>query len=221
MFKGEYYLMNYQSLKEVILGRRSVRKFKDQPVPREIINELIDCARWAPSDTNQQPWKFIAITKRDIIKKIEETTIEGMEELKKKALDMKKPEIARKIDVFGRYALVFKNAPSLILCLSQPYSSKFTREIFDPINHAQEMWRDEGIKSASLASQNILLAAHALGYGTCAMSAPMILAEKKLKALLSIEEKYNITLMIALGVTEEHGGPTPRKELSEIIEYIE
>lgn len=214
--------MNYSELKNIIRERRSIRKFKDEPVSKEVLEELIDCARWAPSDTNSQPWKFIATSNKEIIKKVEQIILEGMDEMKAVAQAVGKPEIARKIDVFGRYALVFKNAPTIILCLSKSYHSKFTEEIFDPIDFDKTQWREEGLKSASLACQNILLAAHAMGYGTCPMSAPMILAEDELKRELGIEDKYTISLLIAIGKPE---GPAPaapsRKDVSEILEIIE
>jgi nitroreductase len=44
--------------------RRSIRAYKPEPVPREIIEDIIDCARLAPTAMNEQPWDFIAITER-------------------------------------------------------------------------------------------------------------------------------------------------------------
>lgn len=213
--------MVYNDLKNIILSRRSIRKFKDEPVPKEILAELIECARWAPSDTNSQPWKFIATSNKSIIKQIEEITIEGMRELQSKAKEIGKDDIVRKIDVFGRYALVFKNAPTIILCLAEAYQSRFTEDVFNPIGYNQEQWREEGLKSASFACQNILLAAHAMGYGTCPLSAPMILAEDKLKKGLGIEEKYMVALLIAIGKPEGKSPAPPRKSVSQILEFID
>ena len=46
---------------KAIKTRRSIRKFKKQKVPREIIKEVIECARCAPSAFNAQPWSFIVV----------------------------------------------------------------------------------------------------------------------------------------------------------------
>lgn len=46
---------------EAITSRQSVRRFLDEPVPREMIAHLLEVARWAPSGTNTQPWKVYAI----------------------------------------------------------------------------------------------------------------------------------------------------------------
>ena len=53
--------MNHDTY-ETILGRRSVRKFKSDPVSRELLTKLIDAARLAPSGNNEQPWEFVVVT---------------------------------------------------------------------------------------------------------------------------------------------------------------
>ena len=49
-------------LKETIKNRRSIRKYKNSKISKEIIDDLIDCARLAPSAKNRQPWKFVIVT---------------------------------------------------------------------------------------------------------------------------------------------------------------
>ncbi len=53
-----------------IKSRISVRKYLDKPVPENIIEELVDCGRMAPSGYNRQPWVFVAITSEEIRAKI-------------------------------------------------------------------------------------------------------------------------------------------------------
>lgn len=50
-------------LMDVIKGRRSVRKFTDQPVEQEKLDKIIEAAMWAPSGQNLQPWYFVVLTK--------------------------------------------------------------------------------------------------------------------------------------------------------------
>ena len=59
--------MNFENL---ILNRRSVRKYKDIPVSFELINSIINDSILAPSAGNEQPWKFIVINKREMIDRI-------------------------------------------------------------------------------------------------------------------------------------------------------
>lgn len=50
------------TVKEAIQQRRSIRKFLDKPVSAEMINEILEAARLAPSASNRQPWRFIVVT---------------------------------------------------------------------------------------------------------------------------------------------------------------
>ena len=63
---------------EAIKGRRSIRAFKNQGVPAEIVEELIDAARWAPSAGNIQPWEFIIVRKPRINRRLVEAALGQM-----------------------------------------------------------------------------------------------------------------------------------------------
>lgn len=56
--------------KEILKKRRSIRNFLHKPIPPNIIKELIDCARFAPTAKNIQPWEFVVITKKEILEEI-------------------------------------------------------------------------------------------------------------------------------------------------------
>lgn len=55
---------------DAILKRRSIRKYTNQPVPEEVVIQLLEAAMAAPSAGNEQPWQFIVITEREILDKI-------------------------------------------------------------------------------------------------------------------------------------------------------
>ncbi|MBV6714309.1 nitroreductase family protein [Paenibacillus chitinolyticus] len=214
--------MNYEDFKSVVLERRSVRKFTEDPVSVEDVRELIDCARYAPSDTNSQTWKFIAVMNGDLIKTIEDVT---WEELHKRAADAEERGLSREgrllIKSFGPYATAFSGAPVLIICLATPYESKFRERIFDPIELVENsVWDEEGIKSSCLAAQNLMLAAHARGLATCPMTGPVLLAQHRLRELLPIPEEAQVNMVIALGHPQERPGKLARKEVDEILEII-
>lgn len=61
---------------QVIANRRSVRKFKDEPVPEEALNKVLEAGRWAPSAGNSQPWRFIVVTDADVKRKIADVSTE-------------------------------------------------------------------------------------------------------------------------------------------------
>lgn len=52
-------------LREAVLGRRCIRRFKKDPVPRKVIEEIFDYALWAPSGMNRQNWYFVVLTGKE------------------------------------------------------------------------------------------------------------------------------------------------------------
>jgi len=60
---------------EAIRGRRSIRAFKSKDVPPEIVEKLIDAARWAPSAGNIQPWEFIVVRRSEIKGRLAEAAL--------------------------------------------------------------------------------------------------------------------------------------------------
>ena len=214
--------MNYEDFKSIVLERRSVRKFTQDPVSVEDVRELIDCARFAPSDTNSQTWKFIAVMNGELIKTIEDVT---WEELHKRAADAEERGLTREgrllVKSFGPYATAFSGAPVLIICLATSYESKFRERIFDPIGLVENsVWDEEGIKSSCLAAQNLMLAAHARGLATCPMTGPVLLAQHRLRELLPIPQEAQVNMVIALGHPQERPGKLARKEVDEILAII-
>ncbi|MFC0216353.1 nitroreductase family protein [Paenibacillus chartarius] len=214
--------MQYEQFKSILLDRRSIRSFTDREVSVEDIREIIDCARYAPSDTNSQTWKFIAVMNKDKIKDIEAMTWDALHRTAERAeADGKSREGRLLVKSFGPYATAFSDAPVLIICLATPYQSKFREKIFDPIGFVDEAeWAEEGIKSSCLAAQNLMLAAHAKGLATCPMTGPVLLASEQLREYLNIPEECQINMVISLGYPAEQPGRLPRKEVDEILEIV-
>jgi len=55
---------------ELIKSRRSIRKYKDKPVPIETIHELIKISTFAPNAGNEQPWKFIIVNNKEMLQRM-------------------------------------------------------------------------------------------------------------------------------------------------------
>ncbi|WLR51029.1 nitroreductase family protein [Bacillus tianshenii] len=215
--------MDYNAFKEIVLGRRSIRNYQDKEVSNEDILELIDCARYAPSDTNSQTWEFVVVKNKQKIKEIEEMTWDALHKRAEIAMEQGHKKPARLLTKsFGPYATAFSNAPALVICLATPYTSKFREKIFEPIQFvSEEVWREEGIKSSCLAVQNLMLAAHAKGLGTCPMTGPVLLAEQQLKEYLNIDEGKTVNMVVALGYPEETPRQLPRNDVAHITTIVE
>lgn len=215
--------MQYEQFKSIVLDRRSIRRFTEQEVSVKDIRELIDCARYAPSDTNSQTWQFIAVMNKEKIKAIEAMTWEQLHQVADRAEEEGKGREGKLlVKSFGPYATAFSDAPVLIVCLATPYASKFRDKIFDPIGFVEpHVWDEEGIKSSCLASQNLMLAAHAKGLATCPMTGPVLLASEQLRDYLNIPAESQINMVIALGYPAERPGRLARKEIDEILTIVD
>ncbi|MFD1176771.1 nitroreductase family protein [Paenibacillus puldeungensis] len=215
--------MDFALFRDVLKTRRSIREFTEERVSISDIEDIIDCARYAPSDTNSQTWEFVVIVNSEKIKQIEQFTWDRLHETAARATEQGKEREAKLlVKSFGPYATAFSGAPALIVCLSTPYTSKFREKIFDPISFVEpEVWEEEGLKSSCLAAQNLMLAAHAKGLATCPMTGPVLLAEDKLRSYLDIPEDRGVNMVIALGHPAVAPKPIPRKEIAEILRIVD
>lgn len=59
---------------KLIKSRRSIRKYSDKPVSKKDIGKILEAGRWAPSGMNNQPWRFVVVTEKEMIIKISEST---------------------------------------------------------------------------------------------------------------------------------------------------
>lgn len=55
---------------ECLKKRRSIRDYEEKEIPKEVLKEIINCARFAPTARNEQPWEFIVITEKETLKKM-------------------------------------------------------------------------------------------------------------------------------------------------------
>lgn len=127
---------------ECIKGRRSIRKFKPQQVSHEVIEQLVDCARWAPSWNNCKPVRYTAVENPQELALISSTLVE--------------PE---NISIVG-------NAPLLLVLSIVKKRSGYERDGTTSTNKGAS-W---GMFDAGVACENLCLAAYALGLGTCIMA---------------------------------------------------
>lgn len=101
-------------LKEAIKNRRSIRKFKNTEISKKIIEDLIDCARLAPSAKNRQPWKFVIVT-NTIKNQISDIMLEK-ENSSKISLERKMNNANSSVKATAK---IMKEAPILILVLKE------------------------------------------------------------------------------------------------------
>lgn len=203
-------------LKEAITRRASIRTFKDNPVPVEDLKELVRMGGQAPSVNNYQPWKFYAITNKNMLGQMAEKVKEKTEQIPENESKVS-GNIKSQVEWFSTF---FENAPALIAMVMDEYESVLEKGVKISHHDINIMRNYPDIQSAGAAIQNILLAAVDMGYGACWMSAPMI-AKEELEEIIDIEKSTHLIAFVAVGVPAKAIKPKGKKPVEEIFRLIE
>lgn len=196
----------YTETEEVILKRRSVRMYKKKQVPEFMIKRILEAGRFAPTAGNYQAWKFVVVRDKEVIDEMTADVVKTCK-LFKFLLDytgtknilrrlfawfniMMKPSDLNPTP-FGAISLIadglldlFHQAPTVI------YIFKDKRCIGSP-----EL-------DCGIAGQNMVLAAHSMGLGTCWVSFAKLAFQhqkKKWHKKLKIAHPYQFVTSVAIG----------------------
>ena len=166
------------TFEELLKKRRSVRRYQDRSVPIDVIKDLINKSTLAPNAGNEQPWKFIIVNNKEMLKRISDESKKNIltritnnpNDYAKKYLKMLKNESFN----------VFYNASSLVLVLGR--------------SDLKNLYID-----CSLAAGYLMMAAASRGLGTCWVNLGTEIYDPELKELLGISENSTIVAPIILG----------------------
>ena len=195
------------TLATLLRGRRSVRKFRDRPVPRELIEQILEAARWAPSPHGRQPWRFIVLTRPEmknlLADRMGETWRHNLQ------MDGQDSEVVNlRLDKSRQRIL---NAPVIILpCL---YLEDLDRY---PDERRQADETTMAIQSIGAAIQNMLLMAYDLGLDAGWMCAPLFCPEIVCDAL-NLDTRLIPQAMITVGYAAADPQRRERLPLSNLI----
>lgn len=148
-FSGKF-TTEQEYLFKVFKSRRSVRNFKNTPIPKEHLNKILEIARTAPTSGNQQPWKFLVIQDRNKLDLLKKKAVERRVSLAKNRGVTDKEQINRIIKKADEYFTKFLSAPVYVSVLVDSASTYPSYNRYD----------------GSLAAGYLMIAARALGYGT-------------------------------------------------------
>jgi len=229
-----------KTVTDAIKDRRSVRKYKDVEIDPEKVKKCIENATLAPNSSNMQLWEFIHITDKKILKKIAyacfnqnaaktsknmvvfvarrdkwrsraKENINFLEKLfdkqEKEGTDVKKRRklsrnYYKKImptiysDFFGIIG-IYKKLLSYVIGLFRPIYREVLFSDVKVVTH----------KSVALAAQNFMLSMNEIGYDTCPMEGSDTMRVKK---ILKLPRKAEITMIIGCGIKDEKGVYAPR-----------
>lgn len=194
---------------EAIRERRSIRRYQERPVPGEILEEILEAARLAPSASNLQTWKFKVVTEPQLRKA-----------LRKAAFDQKFVERAPVVIVACADFSAFGERSKRTLELLR---SGAVRPSLEMVLRSLRRERAVDIEernlisaciNVSIAVQNMVLAATSLGLGTCWVRA---FVPERVAEILSLPPECPPLVLLTLGFPRESPEPRSRKSLEEIL----
>ncbi len=189
-FRDEFY--------RLLEARRSIRKYKPTPVPREIVERILAAGMHAPSGKNRQNWRFYVLTdqKREAYLKLSQKSWLGIKDVLERRL---KPALYAFTE---RFFYTLGDAPVVILCYSH--------------NDSEERYHTS-IGSVYMAVENMNMACVAEGLGCCTMGAPLEIREE-VDAFLGVDQlpeykagQLELLCGLALGFPDHEPPKAPRQ----------
>jgi nitroreductase len=216
---------------DCIKNRMSIRGFKADPVPQNVLKEVIETAQWSPSYKNTQPWEVVVLSGSKK-KALSELMVGLLESGKENCPDIPAPkswpaaEDARIADLFRKRKEVSG------IDLSDPKVMVVAKKAnfnFYKAPHAIYLFQDSSLSLWSLFdlgifAQSLMLAAHAYGLGTVPQAFATDYAQD-IKKFLDIPESKRLVLGISIGYPDmdspANAFRTDRSETDEIVTWIE
>jgi nitroreductase len=195
--------MRDPGLFQTLYTSRALRRFKPDPIPEDVIFQLVDAAIRAPTGHNRQDWRFVVVTDTEPKRK--------MQEWAERAWQL----------AFGR------DYPDLASIDALPHTARLSiRGVHDLAHGLADVplivvvCGLKGVHSSPggshfPAAQNMLLAARALGLGGSIFNLPMV-GGKELYELLGIPESNEIYCLIPIGYPTDRPGPLKRKPVHKV-----
>lgn len=178
---------------EIVRSRRSIRRYQQRPIEREILAGLIDAAIWAPSAHNRQPWRFCVVTshaaKEDLCLRMTKRWRSDLG-----ADGWSSQAIERRVTI--SHARITGAAALIVACMTMQGMDDYP----DPARgHAEWVMATQ---SVALACQNLLLAAEVQGLGACWMCAPLFVPDL-VRLSLDLPAEWQPQALITLGYPAE------------------
>jgi len=190
------------NVRKAIEERRSIRKFKEDPIPEEMLEEILTAATMAPSGKNKQPWKFYVIQGEKRAEMVGEMQ-KGIQRLSESGIRTGS----------ARYTLeVMKQAPITVFVFNpdskHPLRKRNTLEIYSDV---------VDIQSVGAAIQNMLLTATELGLGTLWICDVFFAYEEFCDWL---DERGQLIAAVSIGYPAHSPRSRPRKSVSEVTVFV-
>lgn len=195
---------------EVLEARRSIRKFKQDSVPDEIIGRILSAGVQAPNARHRQSWRFVAITSRVEIARLADALNENF---RRDMLAAGKPVDEIEPLVKNRKARICAAPVTIVMFVDVADLDNYSAD--DPASGEYLM----AVQSTALAGGQMLLAAEALGLGGLWMGGPVYAPEMVRKGL-NLPASWISQGMLLIGYADEHPKKKARKPMDMVVRHI-
>jgi len=174
--------MDYKDLLELVRNRRSCRRFRADPVPTEVLEKILDIARYSPSAANSQPWEFVLVTDPAMKRAISKEIVSIYKEAKRKD-----PGFNFEVAVQPH---LFKAPVFIVVC-----GDRRVQQAYPTLLRGRELLR----QSLAICAYSIQLAAASFGLATAWATIHWGPPEAAVKTLLAIPEAFTVDHIIPIG----------------------
>jgi F420 biosynthesis protein FbiB-like protein len=195
---------------DVLLSRRSIRKFEKREVEDDVVRHLVRMASKAPSAHNSQPARFIVLRSNPARKKLAARMLEKY----KSDLISDGVEPDRVSDRIQRSEALLLDSPLILLvCLTMRDMWHYPDDIRESAEYLM------AVQSTAAAIENLLLAAFAEGLGACWLCAPLF-TKDIVRSQLGLPEDYDPQAFVIMGYPAEIPSSPPRKPVEDIMQVL-
>ena len=198
-----------EALQPFLRSRRSVRRFRPDPIEPALVRGLLEAARWAPSPHNRQPWRFVVQQKADSRQRLAQAMGERLR--LERLADGTEPQ-AVEADVSRSYARITGAPLAVLLCMTLEQMDRY------PDARRSRAERRMAVQGVAMAGQNLLLAAHAAGLGACWICAPLF-APEVVRQVLELPEDWDPQGLVVIGWPAEAPPERERMPLEQVTLY--
>ncbi len=202
-------------------GRHSVRRFTADPVPRDDVREMVRLATLAANAGNAQPWRFVAVDDGQVLGDLRRAVDDRIDEIAHWP-EVQAAGLASETGRMHGYSNFFADAPLAIVVCGLPYESLADRLLAlrgVSLEEHDRLRARPDLQSVGAAVQLLITAAHAMGYGACWLSAPVI-AAPRLEELLGIQEPARLVAIVAVGAPAGRPHGAKRLPLDEVLRFV-
>ena len=206
------------SLLEAARGRTSVRRFRPDPVPRGDVRAIVELAVRAANAGNAQPWRFVAVESAALREAMRGAVDAALDEA---AASPELAGMAADVKALRAYATFFADAPLVVAVFAMPYVSRgdelLVRRGLSQAERDRLRARPD-LQSIGAAVQLLCTAAHALGYGSCWMTAPL-LGAPAIERLLEVAPPARLVAVVPVGLPVAVPSPSARRPVDDVLEF--